>query len=165
MALRQFACACTRFPFGLRHLLLRCVGAGPGRFHAGRTRLGSGDCLIVLLLRNFLFVDQLLVAAEIVLRLHVVGFSLLQLRLGRLELLFCNLDAGARAVHVRFAGRNLAAGIHGRNRHIHAGRNCRGLRIFEIRFRPLVGNLIVRRINFDQHRPGLHVSGCPRRSV
>ena len=77
----------NEFALGLRDLLLRRVGAGAGGLDTGRTGLGGGDRLIVLLLRNFLLVDQLLVAHEIVLRFHIVGFGLLQLGLGGFELL------------------------------------------------------------------------------
>ena len=76
-----------QFALRLRHLLLGGVGAGARGFDAGGTGLGGGDRLVVLLLRNFLLVDQLLVADEIVLRFHVVGFGFLQLGLGGFELL------------------------------------------------------------------------------
>src|SRR5271165_1494958 len=95
----------NQLALSLSDLLLRGVGGGAGGFDRGSTGLGSGRGLVVLLLRNFLLVDQLLVADRIVLSLYVVGFRLLQLGLGRLELLPGRLDAGASAVDVGFAGR------------------------------------------------------------
>ncbi len=147
----------NEFALRLRDLLLGRVGAGASGFDAGRTGLGGGGGLIVLLLRNFLLVDQLLVADEIVLRLYVVGFGLLQLGLGRFELLLRHLDAGAGAVHVGFGRRNLAGGVDRGDRNAHSGRDCGRLSIFKIGFGALVGDLIVRRINLDQHRSRLHV--------
>ncbi len=47
-------------------------------------------------------------------------------------------------------------GIHRRNRNIHSCRDCRRLRIFKIRLGAFIGNLIVRRIDLDQHCPRLN---------
>ena len=91
------------FALSLRNLLLRCVRIGARGFYGGGTGFGGSGGLIVLLLRNFLLLDQLLVADKIVLRLDVVGFSLLQLRFGGLELLLGGLYPGTRAVDVGFS--------------------------------------------------------------
>ena len=60
--------------WGRTLLLSAAWGVGAGGF-------GGGHGLVVLLLGDFLFVDQLLVAGEIVLRLDVVGIRLHRLRL------------------------------------------------------------------------------------
>ena len=58
------------------------IGGGASTFNRSRARGSRSECLVVLLLRNFLFVDQLLVTDEIILGLYVIGFGLLQLRAG-----------------------------------------------------------------------------------
>ncbi len=94
----------------------------------------------------------MLVADEIVLRFHVVGLGFLQLGFGGFELLFRDLNSGACAVYVSFGGGNLAGGIDGGNRNIHSGGDRCGLGIFKVRFGAIVGDLIVGRIDLDQHR-------------
>ncbi len=97
--------------FGLGELtlrladLLQCgVGIGTRGFDRGVAGPGGGDGLIVLLLRYLLFVDKLSVPANIVLGFHVIGLSLLKLRLGRFRLLSRGLDAGARTVGLGLSG-------------------------------------------------------------
>ena len=69
-------------------------------FDSSRASFRGGHRLIVLLLRNFLLLDELLVAGQIVLRFDVVGFGLLQIRLGRVELLLRRFDARLGVDHV-----------------------------------------------------------------
>ena len=157
LAVARVGLRLNQFALGLRDLLLGCVGAGARGFDGGRTCLGGGGGLVVLLLRNLLLVDQLLVAAKIVLRLHVVGFGFLQLSLGGFELLFRDLNARASAVHVRFGRGNLAAGVDGGDRNGHSGRDRGCLSIFKIGLGAFVGDLIVGGIDLDQHRSCLHV--------
>ena len=71
----------------LDDLLLRGADIRSCGFYRCRTRLGSSDRLIILLLRDFLFSYQLSVARQITLRLGVIGLSLKQLGFGRLILL------------------------------------------------------------------------------
>ena len=72
---------------GLRHLRLGGIAAGASRLDFGFAGFRRGDRLVILLPRNLFLVDQLLVALQIVLGLHVVGFGLLQGSRGRGKLL------------------------------------------------------------------------------
>ncbi len=123
----------------------------------GGIGFGGSHGLVVLLLRNFLLVDELLVASQIVLRLDVVGLGLVALGLGRLELLSGSGDAGTGAVDVGLGGRYLTVGADRSDGNINSrfGGGCLGA--LEIGFSALVGNLVIRRIDFYQHGARLHV--------
>jgi len=71
----------------LLHILLRGGLIGSGRRDRGCAGPRRRQCLIVNLLGHFPFVDQQLVAAEILLRPDIVGLSLFQLGVSGKELL------------------------------------------------------------------------------
>ena len=87
------------FGLGLRHHLLGRGGVGSGGGNSRGARPGGGHRLVVLLMRDFLLVHQLLVAPDIVLRLDVIGDGLLQLGPRGLQLLARHGDSGAPALH------------------------------------------------------------------
>ena len=76
----------------LFHLVVSSGGKGSRRIHRGCASLGGGQCLVILLLRNLLLVDQLFIAHQVSLRFHVIGLSFGQLRLGGRGLLPCGQD-------------------------------------------------------------------------
>ena len=86
------------------HLLLVSQCGCGGRRDVGSTRASRCHCLVILLLRNFLFIDQLLVANKIALGLYVIRLGLLELGLSSVELLLSARDPGFCAFHVGFGG-------------------------------------------------------------
>src|SRR6202050_2334125 len=89
-----------QFVLGLRHLRLRRIGQGAGSIDGSCIGGGASYGLIVLLQRDLLLIDELLVANQIVLRFDVVGFGLVALSFGCLELLPGGGDSGTRAGHI-----------------------------------------------------------------
>ena len=108
-----------------------------------------------MLLGNFLLVHELFVTHQIVLRLHVVGFGLVELALAAVVLILGHGDSGARVLHVCLGGGNLAIGIHGGDGHIDIQGLRSGLGIGQRGVGLIERDLIIARINFGEHRAGL----------
>ena len=77
-----------------------------------RARFGSGQRLIVDLLRHFALVDQKFVALEIVLGFYVVGFGGLHLRVGGSKLALGGDDPRVGVVDAGRGESQLAGGAH-----------------------------------------------------
>src|ERR1700683_4129155 len=99
--------------FPLPTLIIRRGCRSPCRLHCRSARVGCGYGLIILLQRNLLFIDKLFVAHQIVLRLHVVGFRLCQLRFGGGKLLTSSSDSRGRVVHIGLCAGGLGGGGRG----------------------------------------------------
>ena len=96
---RKLASACSRLAWACDTICSAADGRCPGRGYSRGAGAGRGDRLVILLVRNFLLVHQLFVAADIVLRLDVIGDGLLQLGPRRLQLLARHRNSGACAFH------------------------------------------------------------------
>ena len=88
------------------------------RRHGGGAGLCSRHGLIVHFSGHFLFVEQRLVAAKIVLRLHIICLGNFQLCMRSGDLIFGVGDCGARVLHAGRGEIQLARGIHRSNRNI-----------------------------------------------
>jgi len=84
------------------------VGIGARRLQGCGGGLSAVDGLIVLLLRDFLLVDQLLVAEKIILRFGVIGVRFRNLRLGCLKLLAGSRDSSLRTGDTALGAADLA---------------------------------------------------------
>ena len=117
---------------------LRCGGVDVGArgIHGRLSRSCGGDRLIVLLVRNLLFIDQLLIAAEVILRFDVIRVRLLQVCFGSFPLLPCSFDARLCVHHVCIRRGRLAFGVDGNHRHVDRGRIRVGFGVIEIGLRP-----------------------------
>jgi len=120
---RSMGRAQTRFCLGklglrLGDLLCRGVGSCACALHRCSTRFGVGYRLIILLQRDLLFVDKLLVAHQVTLRLGVIGLGLAELSFCSLELLFRRIDSGAGVFDVGRRSRKLTSRADRRDRHV-----------------------------------------------
>ncbi len=124
-----------------------------------RSRAGFCGCqrLIVHLLGHFLFVQQRLVAVNVILRLHIIGFGSFQLSMRGGDAIFGVNDSGARVFHARCGELQLAGSIHGSNRNIDIQRLGRCFRARENRFCLFNRDLVVFRVDLYEHRPFLYV--------
>jgi hypothetical protein len=144
--------------FALRLFDLRriTVGIGARRLQGGGGGLGAVDGLIVLLLRDFLLVDQLLVADQIVLR-----FVLLASASATCDLAASNcwraLDSGLRAGDTGLRAAHLARSAHVGDRDVDAGGGSLRLRIGIFRARLGHGDFVIGGVDFHQHGSLFHV--------
>ena len=100
--------------------------------HISRAGRRRSDGLIVLLLRNFLLVDELLVARESFCAFTSFACACASCAFGGVVLLLCGKDAGLGVFNVRLAEDDLAAGIHRGYRHVDILRLGSGLRVRKI---------------------------------
>ncbi len=145
--------------FALRLLDLRGSGGGGGtrRLHTRCPCLGRRYGCVILLLRDFLLVDQLLVPHEIALRFGIVSFRLRDLCLGRFKLLARCGDSRLGIRCVRLRGRNLARRTHTRYWNIdpRGGRLRLGVGIVGTRL--LHRDLVISRVDLHQYSSFLHI--------
>jgi hypothetical protein len=99
----------------------------------------------------------LLVAHQIALRLHVVGFGLCQLRVGRRILLAGSSDSSVCVLDIRLRTGCLAAGVDRSDGYVYPRGFCQGDSVGVVRFRSIHRHLIVLRINLNQRSSGRHV--------
>ncbi len=83
--------------------------------HGGCARFCRSLCLVIHLRGHFLLVDQLFIAAQIVLRLHVIRFGGFQLSMSCGHLALGRGDGGARVLHSRGGDFQLAGSTYESN--------------------------------------------------
>ena len=108
-------------------------------------------------MRDFLLVHQLLVAANIVLRLDVIGNGLLQLCPRSLQLLTRHRNSGPSTFDFGLSRGQLAASIDRGNGNVYLHGLRRRQRILVGSLGASHGNLIVLGIDFDQGRSSRYI--------
>jgi len=127
------------------------VGIGACRLQSGGCSLSAVDGLIVLLLRDFLLVDQHLVAEKIVLRFRIVGFRFRDLRFGGFKLLTRGLDSSLRAGNAALCAADLTGSAHIGDRDVNAGGGSLRLRVGVFSARLRHGDFVIGGVDFHQH--------------
>ena len=148
----QFRFGLAESPLSLGNLLFGAGYRRPRSVNGRSAGLRRCISLIVDLPRDFIFRNELLVARHIGLGAGIVGFGLLQLRPHCVGLPLRCSDACLHAGKLRFRRGNLAGRAHSLDGHIQAKGARSGFCVGKLGFGMVDSNLIIPRIDLNQHR-------------
>ena len=149
LRLRQLSAALLIDDLGVR------FDRRPSAATAGLLGLGCSRHLVVLLLRNFFFGDELLIAAQIGLGLYSVRLRFRQF-CRRFEIALSDGQTCLGIGQVRLAARNVSAVFHLRQGHVRRLREDHAARLCQLGERLVERDLIIARIEIHQRVAGFY---------